>query len=97
MGAVRFIKQLICDDENNVTPNTLFSGFIATAIVGTIVYSFFYLPYALIFYGDKEANGFIIIMATLGLVAWCGFIVIGIENIKRFFAKYGNKKLFTWR
>lgn len=97
MDVVSFVKQLMCDNNNNVTLKSLFYGSFATFIVGTLIYAFFYLPYSLIYHGNDEATMFLILMGIIGIISWGVFTIIIIEKCKRMFNKYGDKVLFTWK
>ena len=97
MGVKSFIKQLLCDDYNNITINSSISGLVYTGIAGTLIYAFFYLPYAIIYHGNENATPFMVIMGVIGVISWLLFAMVIIECIKNFFEIYGDTILFTWR
>lgn len=93
MGVTNIIKQLICDEDNNITINTAISGLVSTAIIGTLIYAFFYLPYMIMFHAHATATLGNVIMGIIGIISWMLSVIYACELLK----KHGDRVLYTWK
>ena len=95
MGVKSFLKELLCDDDNNITISTLSAAIIATCIVVVYIFGLIYLPYLII--TNPKVSLLSIIGMIIGTISWLTFIPTLIKYLQRVHKKYSKVILYTWR